>query len=161
MRKITTLSPPPRLRGPEGDNLTLNKFIKNFDSKPSISVDLEDFQTFPTFGMYEDIQDVVRMFVGGKQTVQPGSHTQMRGFTTTSTKCNYTICRKLAPTSVWPENKVELFLANVLIIKSLPSLDIQINLQMLLFWKLINYLKIFIFFVYIFYGTFHKKFIIV
>ncbi len=29
---------------------------------------------------------------------------------------------------------------------------------MLLFWKLINYLKIFIFFVYIFYGTFHKKF---
>ncbi len=48
LRKITTLSPPPRLRGPEGDNLTLNKFIKNFDSKPSISVDLEDFQKFPT-----------------------------------------------------------------------------------------------------------------
>ncbi len=46
LRKITTLSPPPRLRGPEGDNLTLNKFIKNFDSKPSISVDLEDFKNF-------------------------------------------------------------------------------------------------------------------
>ncbi len=29
--------------------------------------------------MYEDIQDVVKCFVGGKQTVQPGSHTQMRG----------------------------------------------------------------------------------
>ncbi len=86
----------------------------------------------------------------------------MRGLQPQVQNCNYTICRKnLAPTSVWPENKVELFLANVLIIKSLPSLDIQINLQMLLFWKLINYLKIFRFFVYIFYGTFHKKFIIV
>ncbi len=43
---------------------------------------------------------------------------------------------KLAPTSVWPENKVELFLANVLIHKSLPSLDIQINLQCYYFGNL-------------------------
>ncbi len=123
---------PTRLRGPEGDNLTLNKFIKNFDSKPSISVDLEDFQKFPTFGMYEDIQDVVRMFCWRKTTVQPGSHTQMRGLQPQVQNAITTICRKLAPTSVWPENKVELFLGHCFnSIKSLPSLDIQINLQML------------------------------
>ncbi|QMS79763.1 hypothetical protein IIV6-T1_373 [Invertebrate iridescent virus 6] len=115
--KIETLSPPPRLRGPGGAKLTLNKFMKNFDSKPSIFVDLEDFQKFPTFGMYQDIQDVVRMFVGGKQTVQPGSHTEMRGLQPQAKKAILPFVEKLAPTSIWPEDKVELFLANVLIHK--------------------------------------------
>ncbi len=109
MRKITTLSPPPRLRGPEGDNLTLNKFIKNFDSKPSISVDLEDFQKFPTLVCMKTYKMLVRMFVGGKQTVQPGSHTQMRGLQPQVQNAITPFVEKLAPTSVWPENKVELF----------------------------------------------------
>ncbi len=96
LRKITTLSPPPRLRGPEGDNLTLNKFIKNFDSKPSISVDLEDFQKFPTFGMYEDIQDVVKNVCWRKTNSSTWITYTNAWFTTTSTKCNYTICRKIS-----------------------------------------------------------------
>ncbi len=69
--------------------------------------------------MYEDIQMLVRMFVAEENnTVQPGHHIHiMRGLQPPSKNAITRICRKLSPTSVWPENKVELFLANVLIHK--------------------------------------------
>ncbi len=52
------------------------------------------------------------MFVGGKQTVQPGSHTQMRGLQP-QYKMQFTICRKISTKQVYGRNKEELFLANV------------------------------------------------
>lgn len=113
--KITGI-PSPRLRGPGGATLTLNRFWKKFDSKPSISVYLDDFQQFPTFGMYQDIQDVLRMFIGGKQTVQPGSHEKMKNLDKDVKHALLPFDEHLSPTSIWP-NRVELFLANKLIHK--------------------------------------------
>jgi hypothetical protein len=43
-----------------------------FNLKPSIPVDLDDPVTFPPFEFYNDIQHVVRMFVGGKKINQRG-----------------------------------------------------------------------------------------
>jgi hypothetical protein len=113
--KITGV-PSPRLRGPGGAVLTLNRFWKRFDSKPSIDVDLGDFQKFPAFGMYQDIQDVLRMFIGGKQTVQPGSHSPMKSLDKDVKHAILPFDEHLSPTSIWP-NRVELFLANKLIHK--------------------------------------------
>ncbi len=70
LRKRTTLSPPPTIRGPEGDNLHYMKFIKNLHSKPSISVDFGRlFKNFLTFGMYGRIQDSCKncLLEGNKQ----------------------------------------------------------------------------------------------
>jgi serine/threonine protein kinase len=114
--RVTSI-PSPRLRGPGGATLTLNRFWKGFNSHPNINVDLGNFQKFPAFGMYQDIQDVLKMFVGGKQTVQPGSHDVMKGLDPCVKQALTPFNEKLIPTNIWPTNKVELFLANHLIHK--------------------------------------------
>ncbi|CCV02501.1 Serine/threonine protein kinase [Armadillidium vulgare iridescent virus] len=111
---ITPIAPY-HLRGSK--TLTLNKFWKNFNSQPSIAVDLADFQRFPAFAMYQDIQDTLRMFIGGPQTVQPGSHDVMKGLVPAVKQELSKYYERLAPTSMWPEHRVELFLANKLIHK--------------------------------------------
>jgi serine/threonine protein kinase len=47
------------------------------DNQPNIPVSLNDTFQFPAFEFFNDIQDVVRMFIGGKRTVQPGNHTRL------------------------------------------------------------------------------------
>jgi serine/threonine protein kinase len=49
---------------------------KNISS--SIPINLNDNQKFPAFEFFDDIQDVIRMFVGGKQTKQSGSHKPLK-----------------------------------------------------------------------------------
>jgi serine/threonine protein kinase len=44
----------------------------------SIPIDLNNSQKFPPVEFFDDIQDVIRMFVGGKQAQQGGYHTRMQ-----------------------------------------------------------------------------------
>ncbi len=59
---------------------TINRFFlinnKLIDDKPSISLNLDMFlsEKFPPYEFYNDIQDVIRMFLGGKRSVQPSNH---------------------------------------------------------------------------------------
>jgi len=62
---------------------TYNNFYDNLNLGPSIHVDLNDPRRFPPFEFFHDIQDVIRMFIGGKQTVQAGSHTRIPRLDTT------------------------------------------------------------------------------
>lgn len=57
------------------EKFTRNRFYARKDCKPSVKVDLLKPEVFPPFEFYNDIQDTIRMFCGGKQTTQPGSHT--------------------------------------------------------------------------------------
>jgi 2-cysteine adaptor domain len=107
--------PSPKLRG--APNLTINRFWKGFNSHPSIKVDLLNFKKFPGFFMYEDIQDVIRMFVGGYQATQNGTHSVMKGLDPQVKNALAPYNKTLGKLDVWPENMVELFLANKLIHK--------------------------------------------
>ncbi len=40
----------------------------------SVPINLNNSYKFPPFEFYDDIQDVIRIFVGGKQAAQPGNH---------------------------------------------------------------------------------------
>ena len=46
--------------------------------KSAVPINLNNNQKFPAFEFFDDIQDVIRMFVGGKQTEQPGIHRPMK-----------------------------------------------------------------------------------
>lgn len=52
--------------------------ITNPTIKSSVPINLNNSQKFPAFEFFDDIQDVIRMFVGGKQAAQPGNHRPMR-----------------------------------------------------------------------------------
>jgi serine/threonine protein kinase len=52
--------------------------ITNPNIKSSIPINLNNNQKFPAFEFFDDIQDVIRIFVGGKQAAQLGSHTPMK-----------------------------------------------------------------------------------
>jgi len=56
---------------------TINRFYGKRKLEPSILVNLDDPLTFPPFEFFTDVQDIIRMFIGGKRTTQPGNH---RGF---------------------------------------------------------------------------------
>jgi len=65
----------------EWEDIEQNKMvlgtINNFgvlDIIPDRPVDLNDNRKFPCIDFYYDIQDVIRMFMGGKQTKQPSWH---------------------------------------------------------------------------------------
>ncbi|NP_078619.1 hypothetical protein LCDV1gp005 [Lymphocystis disease virus 1] len=53
---------------------TVNHFTKDEDVKPSIKVDLNNMRTFPAQEFIGDIQDVLRIFVGGAQYFQKHRH---------------------------------------------------------------------------------------
>lgn len=97
---------------------TWNHFYKNFDSKPSIPVDLNDFEHFPVYYFNYDIIDTIYMIVGGKRTLQPGNHYEM--------KVSQNIHKLLKdyylvkPTTIWSRNRVDLFLASHTIMKLFP-----------------------------------------
>jgi len=55
---------------------TFNKFGKT-KIFPEISVDLYDNRRFPCFEFFNDIQDTIRTFIGGKQMFQDGKHPGM------------------------------------------------------------------------------------
>ena len=55
---------------------TFNKFGKT-KIFPDISVDLYDNRRFPCFEFFNDIQDTIRIFIGGKQMFQEGTHPGM------------------------------------------------------------------------------------
>jgi hypothetical protein len=97
---------PPRLFG----GGTWNQFYENFDSKPSIAVDLRDTARFPVFHFHYDIMDVIYTFVGGKRTIQPGQHRPMKVSSNIIElfKDYYTLKLKDA----WPLDRVDMFLAN-------------------------------------------------
>jgi serine/threonine protein kinase len=99
---------PYKIVGNEG--LTWNNFYKNFDSKSSIPVDLEDFGRFPVHYFNYDIIDIVSMFLGGKQALQPGHHAGLtkRTYFVNLLKDFY----KVSINYKWPINGVYLFLAS-------------------------------------------------
>jgi hypothetical protein len=76
---------------------TVNKFWKGFNSEPDISIDFDNFQEFPTFDMYLDIQSVLSIFAKNKF---------MKSYVTPYIK-------KISVNSPWEDPK--LFLANLLI----------------------------------------------
>ena len=51
-----------------------NRFYGKKNVEPSIKVDLNDPVTFPPFEFFNDIQDLIRMFIGGKRMFQNGDH---------------------------------------------------------------------------------------
>lgn len=55
---------------------TFNKFGKT-KIFPEINIDLYDNRRFPCFEFFNDIQDVIRTFIGGYQMFQKGSHPGM------------------------------------------------------------------------------------
>jgi hypothetical protein len=55
---------------------TFNKFGKT-KIFPNISIDLYDNRRFPCFEFFNDIQDTIRTFIGGKQMFQDGTHPGM------------------------------------------------------------------------------------
>jgi serine/threonine protein kinase len=55
-----------------------SNLITNPNIESSVPINLNSNQKFPAFEFFDDIQDVIRIFVGGKQAAQPGSHTPMR-----------------------------------------------------------------------------------
>ena len=52
--------------------------ITNLNFQSSVPINLNNSQKFPAFEFFDDIQDVIRMFVGGKQAAQQSSHKPMR-----------------------------------------------------------------------------------
>ena len=56
---------------------TMNE-ITDPNIKSSVPINLNNNQKFPPFEFYDDIQDVIRIFVGGKQADQPGNHRPMK-----------------------------------------------------------------------------------
>ena len=94
---------------------TWNSFRKNFDSKPSIPVDLEDMERFPAINFNFDIIDVVHMIIGGKRISQPGDHASMKVSQNIHNlfKDFYMVKFRM----IWPIDRVDLFLANFTIKK--------------------------------------------
>jgi hypothetical protein len=97
---------PPRLFG----GGTWNQFYQNFDSKPSIAVDLRDMARFPAFHFHYDIMDVIYTFVGGKRTVQPGQHRPMK-VSSNIIELFKDYCT-LNLKDAWPLDRIDMFLAN-------------------------------------------------
>lgn len=89
--------------------LTWNHFYKNFDSKPSIPVDLDDMSRFPVFYFHYDIMDAIYMIIGGKRTLQPGNHHAMKASKNIHKLLDNFYMVK--PNQVWPIDRVDLFLA--------------------------------------------------
>lgn len=56
---------------------TMN-LIRNTNIKSSTPINLNNSQKFPAFEFFDDIQDVIRIFVGGKQAAQLGIHRPMK-----------------------------------------------------------------------------------
>lgn len=58
---------------------TNNQFYENYSNLQSdIPIDLNDPILFPPFEFFNDIQDTIRMFIGGKRTRQVGTHGTMK-----------------------------------------------------------------------------------
>jgi serine/threonine protein kinase len=55
---------------------TRNTIIGKIPSR--MAINLNNNFKFPPFEFYDDIQDVIRMFIGGKQVSQPGYHTAIK-----------------------------------------------------------------------------------
>lgn len=110
--KVTSI--PSYVRGGQ----TWNHFYKNFDSKPSIPIELKDLSQFPVYYFNYDIIDAIYMIVGGKRTLQPGSHYAMK-----VSKNIHKLLKDyylVKPTMVWPRDRVDLFLASHTIMKLFP-----------------------------------------
>lgn len=90
--------------------LTLNHFYKNFDSRPTIPVDLKDMAAFPVLDFHIDVVNLVYSFVGGKRTSQSGTHPSL----TTSQRVIdlFKSFYKLDFNSEMPTDRPDLFLAN-------------------------------------------------
>jgi serine/threonine protein kinase len=54
-----------------------SNLITNLDIK-RLPINLNNNQKFPAFEFFDDIQDVIRMFMGGKQAAQNGNHKPMK-----------------------------------------------------------------------------------
>lgn len=107
------------IASPKRKGITWNHFYKNFNSAPSISVDLENVRRFPPYYFNNDIADVMFMFIGGKRTTQPGYHTKLKisDYIFNLLK-DYKVVKLNDP---WPVDRVDLFLANHTIKKLFPS----------------------------------------
>jgi hypothetical protein len=108
--------PSHNLSGSKG--LTWNHFYRDFDSEPSIPVNLKDMGRFPVEFFNYDIVDTVRMFVGGKRTSQSGTHYPMN--VSNNIIKLFDGFYKIKPNTEWPPNRVDLFLADHTIRKLFP-----------------------------------------
>lgn len=68
------VKPSPLIMWKEGQMGTENLFHARFDPQPQHVINLNDVIKYPPQDFNNDVLDVIRMFIGGKQTVQPGYH---------------------------------------------------------------------------------------
>lgn len=99
--------------------LTWNHFYKNFDSAPSISVDLDNMSRFPAYFFHYDVLDTIYSFIGGKRTLQPGDHYPMK--VSNKIKKMLSDFYLVKANNIWPEDRVDLFLAHHTIAKLFSS----------------------------------------
>lgn len=57
---------------------TSNLITNPTNIKSSVPININNSKKFPAFEFFDDIQDVIRMFVGGNQAAQSGKHIPMR-----------------------------------------------------------------------------------
>lgn len=85
---------PARLRN---TTLTINKFLKDFNSEPSIQIDLDNMGKFPPYLFHLDIIDCIQIFTDGKIS------------STIKSLNNFYMVEYDQP---WPKERVDLFLAH-------------------------------------------------
>lgn len=116
------------------EKYTRNNFImkkrKLFDVKPSFPIQLKDLERedIVPVDFFHDTQDVIRLFVGGKRTMQPGDHPGIRQINPSvkKTLAKYKTERGVWITK-WSLDSVHYFLAGHLIHKIFKDYKLRVD----------------------------------
>jgi serine/threonine protein kinase len=81
---------------------TINKITNKNVSTVEKLINIEDVRRYPCFEFYNDIQDVIRVFTGGKQATQPGMHSRL-------VNLDYMLERKLHNVGYMDKNSLSMF----------------------------------------------------
>lgn len=73
-KPITTKESGPPFIWADGQKSTINKFVKYYKTTPTRPVNLTDMERFPPFEFFGDVQDIVKVMIGGKASTQPNFH---------------------------------------------------------------------------------------
>lgn len=102
---ITPISSP-EIKTSKKTHLTMNMFVKNFNSNSSIDIDLNNTKRFPPYEFYRDINDVIRCFIGGSR------QSKLKGLSYSLKTDLQRYTSKLKALSEWPDKDIILFSAD-------------------------------------------------